>query len=180
MEMLRRRRIAVYVLHVPLDGNGPYSTSVTLASALGLEVAEDLDFEYCGVKPGVICKTSVNTVDELSARFSEVLGHRTSVYRYGDGAIREGLVAVVAGGGNVPEVIRCVADRGLNAYLTGITVLNDVSRPAHDLAAELGVSLLGGTHYSTEKFACLAMCRYFQDLGLDAEFLDDLPVMEDL
>jgi putative NIF3 family GTP cyclohydrolase 1 type 2 len=180
MEMLRGRRIAVYVLHIPLDRNGPYSTSVTLASALGLEVAEDLDFEYCGVKPGVICKTSVKTVDELSARFSEVLGHRTSVYRYGDAAIRDGLVAVGAGGGNIPEVTQCVSDRGLNTYLTGITVLNDVSRPAHDLAAELGLSLLGGTHYSTEKFACLAMCRYFQELGLQADFLDDSPVMEDL
>jgi putative NIF3 family GTP cyclohydrolase 1 type 2 len=180
MEMLRRRRIAVYVLHIPLDRNGPYSTSVTLASALGLEVAEDLDFEYCGVKPGVICKASVETVDELSARFSEVLGHRTSVYPYGEGAIRGGLVAVVAGGGNDPEAIECAADRGLNTYLTGITARNDVSRPAHALAAELGVSLLGGTHYSTEKFACFALCRYFQELGLEAEFVHDVPVMEDL
>jgi putative NIF3 family GTP cyclohydrolase 1 type 2 len=180
MEALRRRRIALYVLHLPLDHNGPYSTSVTLASALGLEVAEDLPFDYFGVRPGAICKTSLRTVEELSERYSQALGHRTSAYPYGDPEIRDGLVAAVAGGGNIAEVIQCAADRGLNAYVTGISVLNDISRPAHDLAAERGVSILGGTHYSSEKYACLAVCRYFQELGLEAEFVDDVPVMEDL
>jgi putative NIF3 family GTP cyclohydrolase 1 type 2 len=180
MERLRHRRVAVYVLHLPLDHNGPYSTSVTLASALGMEVIEDLDLDYFGVRPVVVCRTSAETVEELSQRCTEALGHRASLYPYGEAAIRDRLVAVGAGGGNDPEVLQRVADRGVNTYLTGVTVLNDVSRPAHDVAADLGISLLGGTHYSTEKFACLALCRYFEDLGLEAEFLDDVPVMEDL
>jgi putative NIF3 family GTP cyclohydrolase 1 type 2 len=180
MEVMRRRRIAVYVLHVPLDRSGPYSTSVTLASALGLQVVEDLDFEYFGVRPSVVCRTPLRTLEDLSERYAAVMGHRTSTYPYGDQEIRDGLVAVTAGGGNDPELIQSVAERGLNTYITGVTLANDISRPAHDLAAERGVSLLGGTHYSTEKFACQAMCRYLRALGLDAEFLPDQPVMEDL
>jgi hypothetical protein len=39
---------------------------------------------------------------------------------------------------------------------------------------------MGGTHYTTEKPACLAMCDYFQKLGLPAEFIEGEPVMEDL
>ncbi len=180
MERLRRSRLAVYVLHLPLDHNGPYSTSVTLASALGLDIIEDLDLDYLGVRPVAVCRTSAETVEELSARCTDALGHRTRLYPYGDTAIREGLVAVGAGGGNDPEVLQRVTGRGVNTYLTGVTVVNDFSRPAHELAANLRISLLGGTHYSTEKFACLALCRYFQELGLEAEFLDDAPVMDDL
>jgi putative NIF3 family GTP cyclohydrolase 1 type 2 len=180
MEMLRQRRIAIYALHTPLDRNGPYSTSVTLAAALGLEVVEELNLEYFGVRPCVVGKTDCRTLDELSQRYTEVVGHRTSKYAYGEQTIRNGCIVVGAGGGNIPEVIQQVANRGGNVYITGITALNDFSRPAHQLADENSISLLGGTHYSTEKFACMAICDYFKKLGLRADFLGDSPVLEDL
>jgi hypothetical protein len=41
--------------------------------------------------------------------------------------------------------------------------------------------LLGGTHYSTEKFACQAMCDYFGKIGIiSTEFILDTPMLEDL
>jgi len=180
MEMLCQRRIAVYALHTPLDRNGPCSTSVTLAAALGVELIEELDVEYYGVRPCVVGRTDCGTLDELSHRYTKVVGHRTSKYAYGDQSIRDECVVVGAGGGNTPEVIQRIADRGWNVYVTGITALNDHSRSAHRLAAEAGVSLLGGTHYSTEKFACIAICDYIRQLGLETEFLGDDPVLEDL
>jgi hypothetical protein len=39
---------------------------------------------------------------------------------------------------------------------------------------------LGGTHYSTEKFACMAMTKYFEKLGLPSEFIEDAPGLADL
>jgi len=39
---------------------------------------------------------------------------------------------------------------------------------------------LGGTHYSTEKFACKKMCKYFEEKGLPARFIEGEPVMADL
>ena len=36
------------------------------------------------------------------------------------------------------------------------------------------------THYSTEKFACIALCDYFEELGLNCEFIEDNPVLEDI
>jgi putative NIF3 family GTP cyclohydrolase 1 type 2 len=59
-------------------------------------------------------------------------------------------------------------------------VLNDRSRAAHDIARENKINILGGSHYSTEKFACMAMCGYFRKQGLPSEFIEDTPVMEDL
>jgi len=39
---------------------------------------------------------------------------------------------------------------------------------------------MGGTHYSSEKFACIAMCKDFEKLGLGSEFIADTPSFEDL
>ena len=42
------------------------------------------------------------------------------------------------------------------------------------------VSLVGGTHYSTEKFALIAMTRFFEGLGLECTFLPETPNFEEL
>jgi len=54
------------------------------------------------------------------------------------------------------------------------------SHEAHAYARQRGISILGGTHYSTEKFACQAMVKYFTKLGIPAQFIPDIPVMEDM
>lgn len=89
-------------------------------------------------------------------------------------------MAVVAGGGNSVEILRDVAARGINTFVTGITAETEFSKAAHAFARSNRINLLGGTHYSTEAFACQAMCRYFSDLGLPANFIADEPVLEDM
>ena len=64
--------------------------------------------------------------------------------------------------------------------MTGITAKNDHSRKAHEFAEKNNLNLLGGTHYSTEIFACIAMIDYFKKLGLSSEFISYKPVMEDM
>jgi hypothetical protein len=58
--------------------------------------------------------------------------------------------------------------------------LNDYSRRAHDYARQHGINILGGTHYSTEAFACRTICSYFEQLGLGCEFIEGEPGMADL
>jgi putative NIF3 family GTP cyclohydrolase 1 type 2 len=50
----------------------------------------------------------------------------------------------------------------------------------HRIAKENKINLLGATHYSTEKFACMAIVEYFAELGIEAEFIEGTPCMEDL
>ena len=102
------------------------------------------------------------------------------MYQYGDNGIKDGIVAVVAGGGNQESILKETAAAGANTFLTGISTKNDFSKSAHEFAREHRINILGGTHYSTEKFACIAMVDYFNKLGLPAEFIADKPVMEDL
>jgi putative NIF3 family GTP cyclohydrolase 1 type 2 len=179
LEEFRERRIAIYNLHVPLDNYGEYSTSVTLATALELTNLKPF-YEYYGSLAVVYGKTKLKTVQEMREKFAAVLGHRTGLYLYGTHDIRNGMVAVAAGGGNIESLHEILAKDGVNLLVTGVTVDAPFSHKAHEVAREKKISILGGTHYSTEKPACQAMCGYFKKLGLPSEFIEGTPGFEDL
>jgi len=179
IELFQASKIAIYALHVPLDNYGIHATSKTLAEAIGLDVTEPFA-EYGGGLCGVIGKTRCKTANELNEVFASAVGHRAKLYPYGDKVIRDGLVAVVAGGGNDIAMVQSAVAKSVNTYVTGITVLNDYSADRHKFNKDNRVNIMGGTHYSTEKFACQSMCVYFRKLGLPARFIKDVPTFEDL
>jgi putative NIF3 family GTP cyclohydrolase 1 type 2 len=179
LEKFRERRISVYNLHVPLDNYGEYSTSATLAKVLGLTALRPF-LEYYGSLAAVFGKTELSTVQEMRKKFTAVLGHRTSFYQYGTDEIKNGKVAVAAGGGNMVEVHEAIAREGVNLLVTGVTAKNPFIQKAHDSAREKRINILGGTHYTTEKPACQAMCEYFKKSGLPAEFIEGTPGLADL
>ena len=179
LDKFRERRIAIYNLHVPLDNYSEYSTSATLAKALGLTDLKPF-FEYYGSLACVYGKTSCKTVGELREKFVEAMGHRVNLYLYGTHEITNGIVAVAAGGGNMIEIHEEMARGGVNMLVTGVTVDASFTHNAHESAREKKINLLGGTHYSTEKPACQAMCGYFKKLGFPSEFVDGTPCMLDL
>jgi putative NIF3 family GTP cyclohydrolase 1 type 2 len=178
LKKLKENNIAIYNLHVPLDHFGPYSTGTNLASALKIKPTKPFA-KYFGSLAGVFGIPSTNTVQELKEVFEKAVDHEVKLYQYGENKLTQE-VAVVGGGGHDVDILEDVAKEGVNTLITGITIKNDHSKPAHDKAKELKINLLGGTHYSTEKFACIAMCGYFEKLGINSEFIKDQPVMEDM
>ena len=179
LQQFKDRRISIYNLHVPLDNYGEYSTSVTLAEALGIKPEKPFA-PYCGGLAGVFGKIDLKTVQELKQKFEILVGHEIRLYKYGEDQIKNGMVAVIAGGGNDIDMLKEVAEAGVNTFVTGITIKNKHSNKAHEFAERNGINILGGTHYSTETFACIAMCDYFKKLNLPSEFIGDDPVMEDM
>ena len=166
-------------MNVPPDNYSEYSTSTTLAKVVGLKDLIPF-YEYYGSLAAVSGKTEFTTINELKDRFSAEMGHRTSIYKYGSVEIEDGKVAVAAGGGNIPDLLEEIATEGVNTFVTGVTIKNINTQPAHDYAEQNGINILGGTHYSTEKPACQAMCGYFKKIGLPAEFIEGEPTLEDL
>lgn len=179
LPILKKRQISVYTLHVPLDKNGKYSTTINLAKALEI-VQEGEFYEYFGVKVGIYGKTALNTTELLAEKLRMVVGHKIKLWKYGSNKIKDNNVALIAGGGNEIDIMREVLGLGINTYITGVTLLNDYSKPTHNFEQKHKINLIGGTHYSTEKFACIALCEYFINLGLACEFIEDFPVLEDL
>lgn len=179
LEKFRESRISIYNLHVPLDNFSQYSTSKTLADALDLEIEKSFA-EYRGGLCGVIGKTKCNDVEELHYKFSQVLGHDTRLYLYGDNNIKDGRIAIVAGGGNNKDTISEMLENDVKVLITGISANNEHSSEIHRLEQENCINVLGGTHYSTEKFACQRMCNYFEKLGLPSAFIEGEPILEDM
>ena len=179
LEMLKEKHISLYCLHYPLDNYSEYSTSTTLANALDIDIIRPFA-NYSGAACGVFGKTKCTTVHEFQGKYSEAVGHETKLYQYGDVAIPGNMVAVCAGGGTQNFVIQELIENDIKVLLTGITLKNEHSAEAHELAKSNQINVLGGTHYSSEKFACIAMCKYFSKLGLPAEFIADEPCYEDM
>ena len=179
LDMLRERRIGLFNFHYPLDNYSEYANSKTLAEAIGLKIVKPFA-EFSGALCGVICETDCKDVHELNAKYSQAVGHQTKLYQYGESTIRNNKVAVVAGGGNDSDVVNEVIENKISVLISGLSVSNKYSLTAHELERENKINLLGGTHYSSEKFGCIAMCEYFKKLGLPSEFVDGKPCFEDL
>lgn len=176
---LQQRRVAIYNLHVPLDHFGAYATSVTLAQALGIEQMQPF-CEYMGALAGVFGTTQHTTIEALHKHFSSVIGHCTACYTYGASDIADGKIAVVAGGGLDQSVLDDMVANDVHVLITGVSAQTAYATPQHTYAQQHGITVLGGTHYSTEKFACMAMVGYFTGHGMTATFLAGEPLMEDL
>ena len=179
LNQFKDRRISIYNLHVPLDHFGEHSTSVTLAKALYIRPEKPFA-PYFGALAGVFGKTDCKTVQDLKKIFEQAVNHEIKLYNYGDNEIKNGTVAIIAGGGNVVEMLEEIAREDVNTFVTGITAKSDYSKKSHEFAEKNGINILGGTHYSTETFACISMVDYFKKLGLPSEFVGDKPVMEDM
>jgi len=179
LAMLKKKNVSLYCLHHPLDNFSEYSTSTTLAHALGIDIVRPFA-NYSGAACGVIGTTECKTVHELQGKYSEAVRHETKLYQYGGSEIPGNMVAVCAGGGNQSFVIQELMQNGITALITGITLKNESSAEAHELASSNRINVFGGTHYSSEKFACIAMCDYFAKLGLPAVFIEDVPCYEDM
>ncbi len=179
LQKFREKRISIYALHVPLDNFGEYSTSVSLAEALGI-VPEKPFAPYFGALCGVFGKTETSNLQDLRKKFQSAAGHNISLYNYSSSEITGRKAAVIGGGGNSIDFLREISENKVSVLLTGIAAKNSHSAEAHRFAEEHKISILGGTHYSTEKFACIRITEYFRRLGLASEFIEDIPVMEDM
>jgi putative NIF3 family GTP cyclohydrolase 1 type 2 len=92
-------------------------------------------------------------------------------------------VAIAAGGGSVGFVAKELAELGINMYLTGCTrevPAVDFIAEFHRITKEEKINVIGATHYTTEKYACIAMVKYFENLGVPAEFIEGKYFLKDL
>ena len=181
LEEMKERRISYYAIHLPLDRNGPYSTGRSLARSLGIEPVGDFA-EFNDIMVGVIGKTKYETVHELTAKVRATVGHEVKLWNYGSTRIPNQKVAVVGGGGNYPLIVEELDELDIRTYITGVTMKVPSFEPSlifHDKCKSHGINVIAATHYSTEKFACIAVLKIFENLGLPSEFIEDNPSFED-
>ena len=180
VERLAANRITLFTYHIPLDRIGPWSVGVNLAKAIGVNPFEEF-YEQNRVRMGLLCDSPYESVSQLADAIAAVLGHPVKIYPYGDDMLTGGRMALMGGGASNPAIYEELRSKGINVFFTGMTTQRVpwIAR-IHEAAKAAGVTLIGGCHYSTEKFAPMEMVKFFQGLGLEAEFIEETPHLDEM
>lgn len=179
-QYMKENHISHYNLHLPLDQVNPYSPGVSLAKAMGLTPYESF-FEEGGSTMGLICTGTFQTCGQVLQKAEEMTGHPCRLYRYGEERLSDGKIALIAGGAEGVEIYEFLRKSDVKLLLTGVGAKDaDWFAPSHAAAEQSGVSILSSGHYSSESFALMEICRFFRERGLDAEFLAETPLLQDL
>lgn len=178
---MKEHRVSLFSYHIPLDRNSEYSPGNNLAKAMNMMPYEEFYFQN-NVLMGVLCNSDFTTAYEVKERLEKIIGHRAKLYSYGELLLNSGRIAIMAGGASNPDIYEYLAKKGVNAFITGVTNPQKAEwvNKIHKKAKQYRVNLIGGTHCSTEKFACIAMTDFFKKMGLKAEFIDEESDLYDL
>ena len=171
---MKKRRISLYVLHVPLDEDHEFGTSVCLSEVLGLKKIKAF-YNYHGALAGLL--NEEYDLNSLLKKCEDLVKHNVGFYNYGE---NKGKVSVVGGGGLDKRVLDEMVSLNSNILVTGITILNKRNNELHEFCLANKINLIGLTHYSSEKFAMIKLLKYFEKLGLNSEFIEETPVLEDI
>ena len=179
--ILRASGSSFYNVHAPLDMHPEVSPSRLVAQGVGLERLEEFFPIARGIPGGAaVIGESRLTLEGLAEALRASLGPEIKVHVLTRPRQEAGRVCVVAGGGADREALAEALARGCETYVTGNAATNSVHdfvqrqvREFRALADERAVALVDAMHYGTEKPPQLAMVRWFERLGLPAEFRPD-------
>ena len=154
----------LYAAHLPLDAHPQWGNNAELARRLGLSV---IDW-WANVKgtPLAVLARYDEPVDfqELVARFEEQVGRPQLVQAEGPSTVQT--VGILSGFG--ADKITDAASLGCDAYVTGET-----SHAQYYEAANTGINLLYGGHYTSETVGVQALGEHLaQRFGIAFEFVD--------
>jgi dinuclear metal center YbgI/SA1388 family protein len=145
--------------HLPLDAHPELGNNAQLARRLGVETERP----FAGVGLGGRVPQPV-TVSELVERVRTVLEREPLVFAEGPERVER--VAISSGGAGHDLV--AAAHEGYDLFLTG-----EAEEPSLHTARELGIHLVAGGHYATERFGVQALAeRLAERFDLEWEFVD--------
>lgn len=177
IQSLAKHGHSVYVSHAPLDTHPVYGTSVALAAEVGVAPLERF-YEYFGVPTGVIGEVVEQDVQNFAEHVRKCLSRpRVDVMQHSP---RVHKIAVVAGGGDLPDVLQEASDLGADTMLLGTLVNRWAVRGVQEahkeflrLNEKLKLNLIGGSHFGTERPAMVRVVRFFEEKGIPCQYCED-------
>ncbi|MED1862224.1 Nif3-like dinuclear metal center hexameric protein [Fictibacillus nanhaiensis] len=155
IQQMKKKRLSVFTLHVPLDYSRVISTSDAWGEALNATVIGELLSDDKGAC-GILCEVSPTSTQDLIHRSTEMFG-----IPYADvhGPIHKHItkIAIVAGCGDKVEAMIEAEKMGAEAYLTGEVhchIDNDYGKKKYEqmksYIAQTTMSLIGVSHSASE------------------------------
>lgn len=184
LTQLRARGISIYACHAPMDCHDEIGTNASIVEAFGVQVEQPFA-EYGHGFAGRIGSIAPMSVDALVSRGRAAFG----VDRVEIGGAKPATIsriAIVAGGGDDPELLEEAEQRGAQAYITGewYTRTLPVDKEGKEWAeankaaclayAETSsMALLGFSHAASEYLVMKGqMVRFFEAKGVRATSLE--------
>jgi dinuclear metal center YbgI/SA1388 family protein len=151
--------LTLVTYHLALDAHPEIGNNALLARELGIEV--DRPFTDIGV--GGSFREAVS-IEELVARVERAVGRGPLVFAAGPDRIER--AAVVTGGG--ARYLAQASAEGYDALITG-----EATEPSMMNARELGIHLVAGGHYATERLGVQALAEKIAErFGVDWQFVE--------
>lgn len=155
----------LYAAHLALDAHPHWGNNAELARRLGLTI-KDWWANVKGTPLAVLAETVEPSIsfDELVARFEKQVGVPRLIQAEGPATVQR--VGILSGFG--ANEITTAASLGCDAYITGET-----SHAHYYEAANAGINVLYGGHYTSETVGVQALGRHLaQRFDLSFEFID--------
>ena len=158
--------LALYAMHLPLDGHDELGNAAGVADLLELEGREPFG-EVGSVTIGQRGRVEGSyTHDELAATLDEHLdtgGEGIQSFDFGPAEISD--VAIVTGGG--ADWLEEAIDAGVDAFISG-----EGKQKVYHQARDAGVNVFLGGHYATETFGVQSLQALADEWGLNTTFID--------
>lgn len=180
-QLMEGMGISVYSLHVPMDENRNskvISTAYAFAKLIKLKVEQEFAPEgedNPQILIGLIGKVQEKKLANLIKRLNNTLNYKTKIRKVTD---EVGRVAIVTGGGFLPELVQEAKNRGADTYITGIITPNSSEHSKKNYGKmlseinKIGLNIIGCSHYLTEKWAMEFSIPYFSEI-CKSEFIED-------
>ncbi len=159
--------LAIYSLHLPLDGHPIYGHNALIAKALGVSTEKSFTY-YKGRSYGYVCKGI--SIDELSRRLKALFQHSYRAFCYGSQQPRR--MAIMSGsGGN--ECLEELVKSNIDTLVTG-----EIHYSAISFAQLYKLNLFACGHYATECFGIKALLQLLHEkTQLPCEFIENFCVL---
>ncbi|WP_436910275.1 Nif3-like dinuclear metal center hexameric protein [Halosimplex marinum] len=158
--------LALYAMHLPLDGHDELGNAAGVADLLGLEAREPFG-EVGPVTIGQRGRAADSfSPAELAGRLESELdtgGEGVQYFDFGPAEIED--VAVITGGG--ADWLEEAIDAGVDAFVTG-----EGKQKVYHQARDAGVNVFLGGHYATETFGVQRLRDLADDWGLETTYVD--------
>ena len=177
IEDLMEHAHSVYVAHAPLDTHQVYGTSLALAEAVGIKVKK-LFYDYFGAPTALVGDAGAWELEAFAEHVRKcLLRPKVDVQKHHP-EVRK--VAVVAGGGDLPDLLQEAYDRGCDTMLLGtlehrwaIPAVQEDHAEFLRLNERLKLNLIGGSHFATERPAMIRVVDLFKSMGVPSEYCED-------
>ncbi len=178
LNIMKERRISVYVLHTPLDIHEEISTSESIAKKIRLTNQKRYAQNSIGFSGIVGELKSAVSFEEFVKIVSTVCEIRAPHFVKKTANVKK--VGIIAGGGSFIGAIEETISLGCDTYLTGeyINKINNEygmsqRKEVEEYIDKININLIECSHYATEKVVIKdEIKKIFDDLSLISEFVE--------